>query len=696
MIANGPEGGEKDECVEREPKRGKGKVLSMRFIKLFEPITINNLTIKNRIVMPAMSLFYTDSYTFSDRYRDFYRERAKGGVGLMFIGPVAVDKVGSTPFMLGLFDDGHIKPFKEFNEELHSITDAKIGTQLMQQGRNASAKETGMIPMAPSAIPSPLTREVPREMTRDDIEEVKEAFAKSAIRAKEAGFDYVELIAGGGYLIGEFLSPVTNQRTDEYGGSVEKRMRFGLEVIKRVREAVGGEFCMGIRVSGHDYLKGGNTSQESSLFCAEAEKAAVNAINVTGGWHETNIPQITSDVPPGAFLYLARAIKEKVGVPVFASNRLGDPVVAEKALRSGVADMICWGRPLIADPELPLKVMNGRLNETVPCIACNQGCLDAIFSRSPVRCTVNPRVGREAETEFRYAEEKKRIFVAGGGPAGMEFALTATRQGHDVTLYEASDTLGGQVNLIKAVPGKEAYSGVVKSLERHLEVYGVKVKRGTRLTAEMVDKEKPDLLVVATGAKPAKLDISGMDQPNVVSAWDVLNGTVSDIGRQVIIIGGGATGCETALMIANLDIPSAESFAFLALHSADDLEYLRNGLFNSGRKVTVLEIAPHMAGNMGISTRWPLIKSLKLLSVELRTKTKIRGIEENRVVIESEKGEERLTADTIVIATGSRSVDALVQEVKEGGIEVITIGDAKEPRKILDAVFEGFDAVLHV
>jgi 2,4-dienoyl-CoA reductase (NADPH2) len=668
----------------------------MKFVKLFESITINRLRIKNRIVMPAMALFYTNNYTFSDRYKAFYRERATGGVGLMIIGPVAIDKVGSNPFMPGLFDDSYVGPFREFNVELQRDTDAKIGIQLMQQGRYASAHMTGITPIAPSAIPSPLTREVPREMTKDDIEEVKEAFAKSAMRAQEAGFDYIELIAAGGYLIGEFLSPVTNQRTDEYGNSIEKRMRFGVEVIKKVREAIGEDFAMGIRVSGHDYMKGGNTVNESALFCTEAKKAGVDSINVTGGWHETNVPQITSEVPPGAYLYLARAIKEKVGLPVSASNRLGDPVLAEKALRSGAADMICWGRPLIADPELPKKVKAGKLNEIVPCISCNQGCLDSIFSGSSVYCVLNPRVGREADSNIKKAKAKKRIFVAGGGPTGMEFALIASQRGHDVSLYEQADKLGGQINLIGAIPGKKEYLNAVLSLKNCIESSDIKVILKTRLTAEMVKKEKPDLLVVASGAKPAKLDIRGIDRPNVVNAWDVLNGNVPDIGKQVVIIGGGGTGCETALFIANLDVLSAEAFAFLAYHSADDINRLREMLYRSGRTITVLEILDRLAENVGISNRWSLIKNLKLMGVNLRPGIKILSIEVNAVIVETNNEKESIPADTIVIAAGTIPVNDLTRELTQDGIEVITIGDAREPRKIADAIMEGFDTALKI
>ncbi|MCJ7773535.1 MAG: NADH:flavin oxidoreductase, partial [Desulfobacterales bacterium] len=314
----------------------------MEYIKLFEPISINNLEIKNRIVMPAMGLSYTDNYEFNERYRGFYRERAKGGVGLMTIGPVAIDKAGSAQFMPKLFDDENIETLKNFINELHKETDVKLATQLFHMGRYAFSVFTGLTPIAPSPIPSKLTRETPREMTQEDIEEIKTAYAEAARRAKTANFDFVEILACTGYLISQFLSPVTNKRSDEYGGSIENRMRFGCEVIREVRKAVGDDYPVGIRIAGNDFIEGGHTNKESSLFAAEAEHAGVDAINVTGGWHETNIPQLTTNVPPGAYLYLSKGIKEKVNVPVFASNRLGDPNQAERALRSGVCDMICW------------------------------------------------------------------------------------------------------------------------------------------------------------------------------------------------------------------------------------------------------------------------------------------------------------------------------------------------------------------
>jgi 2,4-dienoyl-CoA reductase (NADPH2) len=668
----------------------------MEFVKLFEPMRINQLTVKNRIVMPAMALFYTKDYTLTERFKAFYRRRAKGGVGLMLVGPVAVDRVGSNPLTLGLFDDAHVDPMRRFVDELHRDTDARIGTQLMHIGYYASSKITGMTPIAASAVPCPLTGETPSEMTRADIEEVQTSYARAARRAREAGFDYLEIVMGGGYLISGFLSPLTNRRTDEYGGSIEKRMRFGLEVIGVVRDAVGKDIPVGIRVSGHDFMEGGNTNVETSFFCSRAEAAGIDAISMSGGWHATQVPQITSDVPRAAFLYLARGIKEKVKVPLFVSNRLGDPVVAEKALRSGAADMICWGRPLLADPDLPNKVRKGNHRDIVRCIACNQGCLDSIFTASPVYCALNPLTGREEEREIKPAAVKKKVFVAGGGPAGMECAWVAGERGHDVTLFEKSERLGGQMHLAAAVPGKSEFLGAVDSLVARTGTGRVRIRLNVELTSEMVNEGQPDVLVAATGATALDIGIPGADQPHVVNAWDVLAGKIANIGKNVVVVGGSATGCETAHFVAQMGIPESEVIAFLLLHGAEEPAKVRSLLINPGRKITVIDMLGRIAGNMGPSSRWPLMKKLKLMGVELRPKTKLIEIAGDSVIVETDRGRESIPADTVIIAVGSRSDADLAGEVNEGGVKVVVIGDAKEPRKISDAIREGFDAALNI
>lgn len=667
----------------------------MIFKKLFEPVNINRLTVKNRIIMPAITLVYTDNYSFNDRHKAFYRERANGGVGLMIMGPMAIDRVGSAPFMPGIFDDSQIGSIRDFANEVRGNCDVRIGLQLMQMGRYGSSRFTGTVPLAPSAIPNPITGETPRPMTEDNIEEVKKAFVDAAVRAKEACVDYIELMAGGGYLIGGFLSPLTNRRTDRYGGSLENRMRFGLEVIKSVRAALGSGFPLGIRVSGHDFVNGGNTSVESALFCVEAEKAGVDCINVTGGWHESQVPQITGDVPPGAFVYLARAVKEKVQVPVFASNRLGNPYLAEKVLRSGSADMICWGRPLIADPELPDKARSGRLNEVVPCLSCNQACLDALFNGGAVSCVLNPRAGREANTIIKGASTKKRILVAGGGPAGMEFALIAAQRGHDVTLYEKSEKLGGQMNLIGAIPGKTEFLLAVASLRNRMHIAGAKVVLNVALTTEIVENQKPDVLVVSTGARPAASNIA-KDHPAVLAAWDVLNGTASDIGKRVVIVGGGATGCEVATFLSSCDTISSDVFTFLSYHATDHPDSILQLLYRGSRKVTVIDIAGRLATNVGPSTRWPLMKHLKLLGVALRPNTRIIRVTADAVLVESDGRQESIPADTVIIATGSVSFDELSSRIKQEGTEVIKIGDANTPRKVTEAIRDAFDAAMKI
>jgi 2,4-dienoyl-CoA reductase (NADPH2) len=668
----------------------------MEFIKLLQPIAIRRMTVPNRMVMPSMGMHFTDQYEFNRRYRDFYRARAEGGVGLMIVGPVAIDRIGAGSWMPGLFEDRQVEEFRPFLAELHRDTLTVLGTQLFHAGRNATAPFFEGVPaLAPSAVPSRLMKQVPRAMTLEDIETVKESFSRSAVRAREAGFDFIEIIACTGYLISQFLSPVTNLRTDAYGGSFENRMRFGLEVFRKVREAVGPDMALGIRVAGNDFMDGGCMNREIALFCAEAEKAGIDAINVTGGWHETNVPQLTSHVPPGAYVYLARGIKERVGIPVFASNRLGDPELAERVLRSGAADLVCLGRPLLADPDLPKKIQEGRTEEIVHCIAC-QNCFDSIATGAAVCCALNPLMGREGELRPGKAAVPKRIFVAGGGPAGMEFAAVAAGRGHDVTLFEKEDRLGGQIELASAPPAKQAFGSVALDREKRLKRTGVKVRRKSPLTLAKIRRGKPDVLVVATGAVPMEIRVPGIDRPHVVGAWDVLRGRVADIGRRVVVVGGNAVGCETAEWIAAQDIPDPETFTFLAYHGAEKQEELQALLYRHRRQITVIDMVEKMAAGTGRASRWVLMKNLKLCGIELRPGAKLLEITDDAVIVETGGGRESIPADTVIMAVGSRPVDDLMRQARIDGLQVIAIGDAKVPRKIVDAIREGFEEAMKI
>ncbi|MDZ7699358.1 MAG: FAD-dependent oxidoreductase [Deltaproteobacteria bacterium] len=416
----------------------------------------------------------------------------------------------------------------------------------------------------------------------------------------------------------------------------------------------------------------------------------MDAVNVTGGWHETNVPQLTANVPAGGFVYLARGIKEAVDIPVFASNRLGDPQVAERALRSGACDMICWGRPLLADPHLPRKVQEKRLNEIIPCVSCNQGCFDAIFSGTPVTCILNPMTGSEGYYTVEKAAKPKRILIAGGGPAGMEFAIMAAQRGHHVTLFEKQDRLGGQVNLAAAPPGKRELLRLISSMRDRMDLLGVKVVLNTVLTLERVSAEGADMVVAATGAEPIALDVPGADLPHVTDAWDVLSGKAWDIGRDVVVVGGSATGCETAHFIVAMDVPDPDTYTFLMLHGAEDPVLATSLLRTSGRRVTVIDMVSRLADNVGRTARWSLMKSLKLLGVKLRPNTTLLEIQEGGVRVKTGTGEETLPADTVVMAAGVQPDHTLSEALKETGIPVIEVGDARRPGKITEAVREGF------
>ena len=386
------------------------------FEHLFTPIAINGMELANRIVMPAMHLNYTMGGEVTDQLIDFYRERAEGEAGLIFIGGCGIDQAGAGFLMIGLHDDKFLPGLKRFVKEVR-VGDVKLGTQLYHAGRYAFSMVTGTQSISASEVPSKMTGEVPHALTIEEIAGVQDAFGDAAARTREAGFDCVEICGSAGYLISQFLSPLTNLREDQYGGPFENRVRFGVEVVQNVRRKVGDDFPVFVRVAGSDFMEKSHTNRESAEVCKRFEQAGADAINVTGGWHETRVPQLTMGVPRGAYVYLAHGIRHQVSVPVVACNRINNPTLAERTLAQGNADLIGVARGFIADPQFAKKAREGRTSEIRCCIACNQGCFDSVFQGKPVRCMVNARVGREAESKVEPAGKKKKIVVAGGGPA---------------------------------------------------------------------------------------------------------------------------------------------------------------------------------------------------------------------------------------------------------------------------------------
>jgi len=667
----------------------------MEFPYLFSPITINNMTLKNRIVMTAMHMAYTPKGEVSDRLIDFYARRANGGVGLVIVGGCPVDEYGGMPSMISIHDDCYIPGLKRLTHAVKS-RGAKIAAQLYQAGRYThSSMIGGRKPFSSSAVRSKLTGETPRALELQEIPGVQDSFAEAALRAKRAGFDAVEILGSAGYLISQFLSPITNLREDKYGGPLENRMRFGIEIIQKVRKAVGAEYPVFVRVAGNDFMEGGNTNREARLFAIEAEKAGVDLFNVTGGWHETRVPQLTMSVPRQGYVYLAQGIKSVVSAPVIASNRINDPRTGEEILRNGSADLVTIARGLLADPDLPNKAREGKSRLIYHCVACNQGCFDSIFQGRPATCLVNPIAGREGEFKSQPAPEPKKVFVIGGGPAGMKAACTASERGHNVTLIEKEDRLGGQLLLNRLIPGREEIETVAVDLINNLKTRNVEIILGKEADDRLIGEINPDAVVVATGARPVLPDIPGIDAQNVVQAWDLLDGHAGT-GERVVIVGGNAVGLETALYLANQGTLSPGALHFLMANRAESIETL-TALLNRGiKEVTVVEMTKKAGQDIGLTTRWTVTGELRRLGVRVMTEARAVGITPQGLEIERKGSIDLLAADSIVIAAGSRSENALADKLKDLSAEILVVGDAKTPRNALDAIRDGFEAGLRL
>ncbi|TKJ28434.1 MAG: NADH:flavin oxidoreductase [Chloroflexi bacterium B3_Chlor] len=657
--------------------------------ELFTAVNIGSLRLANRIVMPAIHLCFTPEGFVTDTLIDFYVERAAGGAGLIIVGGCPVDEYGGGRLMVGLSHDQFVPGLTRLAQAVHKHG-VPLAAQLYHAGRYSLSTHIGRQPLAPSAVRSSLTRETPREMTTEDIHRTIHNFADAASRAKIAGFDAVEISASAGYLLSQFLSPVTNLRQDEYGGSLEEKMRFPLEVVRAVRTEVGPDYPIIIRIAGNDFVKGGNTNREARLLAKELERAGVDAINVTGGWHETRVPQITMAVPRGAFSYLARGVKQVVNIPVISSNRYSDPLLADQMLRHGIADMIAMGRPLIADPELPRKAKEGRLDEILHCVACNQGCFDHIFALQPVSCLVNPRAGRERTYMLEQVASPKRVIIIGGGPAGMEVAATAASRRHQVILFEKDDRLGGQLSLASVAPGREELETLVVSLCSQLQREGVEVKLGQEASVDLVLASGADAVVVATGAEPIVPEIPGVESEHVVQAWDVLAAEV-DVGERITVLGGGATGCLVALYLAQMGTIDAPTLRFLMLNRAETWKTLEELGTRGVKSVTLVEMLPKLGKDIGLTTRWTVLQDLQRCGVETVVNATVKQVLPHGVMVVVDQQDRLIEADTVVLAAGVSSRNSLYEELKDRVNELHLIGDAKRPRKAYDAMHEGFE-----
>ena len=638
-------------------------------MKLFEPIRIGPLELKNRMVMAPMATHYADeSGAVTERLKNYYAERARGGVGLIIIESGYIHPLGrGGRKRLGLHDDQLIPGLKELVDLVHT-EGARICSQLHHAGRQINVKATnGMYPVSASSIPAGMEGIVPRTLKIGEIEELIEAFGQAARRSLQAGFDAILLHAAHGYLIHQFLSPLANTRQDRYGGNINRRLRYLKKVVHRCREVAGKEFPLMVRISASEFIPGGITLRDGQKIAQNLEKWGVKAIHVSGGTHDTQEMEIQPmAIPRGCLVPLAEGVKKVVRIPVATVGRIVDPRMAEEILQAGKADLITLGRALLADPEFPKKTQEGRWEDIRPCIGCLQGCRDHLYQGQPITCLVNPQAGMEREYAIKPAANRRKVFIIGGGPGGMEAAYVAALRGHEVTLIEKNNHLGGQFYLASLPPGKEEIRFFLKYLILQLHKLGVKVILNRELTAADVAKVEADALILASGGVPQKPVIPGVDQENVLTAWEALLAP-ERVGKKVLVIGAGAVGAETADFLADRT-----------------------------REVSLIEMAQEIALDEERTNRKLLLRRLGEKGVKIRVVTQARAILPEGVEVESNGWREILPADTVVLATGVRPNRDLEEAMKRLSIAFNKVGDCVEPRKAIDAIHEGFKVALNL
>ncbi|MBK5991371.1 MULTISPECIES: NADPH-dependent 2,4-dienoyl-CoA reductase [Streptomyces] len=643
---------------------------------LLSPLDLGFTTLPNRVLMGSMHIGLEEAERGFERMAAFYAERARGGVGLIVTGGIAPsERACSFPGGAKMTTGAEAERHREITSAVHAAG-GRIAMQILHFGRYAHHPDL----VAPSALKAPISGFTPNALTDEQVEETVEEFVRAAELARLAGYDGVEIMGSEGYLINEFIVSATNHRTDRWGGSYENRIRFPVEIVRRVRERVGSDFILIYRLSMLDLVPGGSTLEEVVTLAKEIEAAGATIINTGIGWHEARIPTIATSVPRAAFTWVTEKVRGAVSVPLVTSNRINTPEVAEEVLASGRADMVSMARPFLADPEFVAKAAAGRADAINTCIGCNQACLDHIFSLQITSCLVNPRACHETELVLSPTRTRKRVAVVGAGPAGLACSVTAAERGHAVTLFDTADEIGGQLNVARRVPGKEEFNETLRYFRTRLAELDVELRLSTRADAGTL--EGFDEIVLATGVEPRTPAIPGTDHPNVVSYLDVLRDG-APVGDRVAIVGAGGIGFDVAEFLTDGgDAASLDAETFFRQWGVDTSYAERGGLRAPERPRTprtvhlVQRKTTKVGAGLGKTTGWIHRTELRHRGVEMIAGASYDLIDDEGLHLTVDGERRVLPVDTVVLCAGQEPRRELYEELRAAGGPVHLIGGA--------------------
>lgn len=653
---------------------------------LLQPLDLGFTTLKNRVLMGSMHLGLEEAPNGFERMAEFYAERARGGVALIVTGGIGPNKEGAVHgHAAQMASSEDVKNHRIVTDRVHQ-EGGKICMQILHTGRYAYNPQ----PIAPSAIQAPINPFPPKELSEDDIEQQIRDFVNCASLAKEAGYDGVEIMGSEGYLINQFIAARTNQRDDGWGGEYDQRIRFALETVRRVREAVGTDFIIIYRLSMLDLVEGGSSYEEIVQLGLAIEQAGATIINTGIGWHEARIPTIATKVPRAAFTWVTAKVRKALNVPVITSNRINMPDVAEEVLARGDADMVSMARPFLADPEFVKKAAENRADEINTCIGCNQACLDHVFVGKLTSCLVNPRACHETELVITPATDIKNIAVVGAGPAGLAFSTTAAQRGHKVSLFDEASEIGGQFNIAKRIPGKEEFYETLRYFGKQIELTGVNLQLNTKVTAETLQVGGFDQVVLATGISPRTPDIEGVNHQKVLSYLDVMKG--AEVGQKVAVIGAGGIGFDISEVLVHQGESTSQNIsAFMQEWGVDMSMNARGGVENmkpvfepAAREVFLLQRKKSKVGSgLGKTTGWIHRTDLAKKGVKMLNKCEYQKIDDQGLHLLVDGEPQLLEVDNVIICAGQEPKRDLADQIKDvpvhliGGADVAAELDAK-------------------